>query len=141
MFKKGKPKTGGRQKGVLNKEDRSNLRSILNESFRENRPWIKECLAQMLNDCRKHLTEINTRIANVDEKSDEYTGTLRFLVATRTALLEEFKWLLSLKASLEPKNVEVSGPNGGDIPIPQLVNVFVGTPQEVPDANARYIPN
>ncbi len=93
------------RKGVKNNPDINSLRNLLEESFSENRPWIKECISNMLQDYRVHLTEINKRIAAVLPTEKEYTADLKFLCNTRTALLEEFKFLLMLKERMEPKQV------------------------------------
>lgn len=104
QFPKGHKFSVGRPKGSKTNPGLNTLKGILSECFNENRPWIKECIKQMLNDYRKHLNEINGRIAVLDEKEKTYASDLRALCGVRTALLEDFKWLLQLKASFEPRD-------------------------------------
>lgn len=105
-FVKGHKLAKGRPVGTKNHPDVSTLKQLLSESFNENRVWVKGMISNMLMDCRKHLSVLNERIAACNEDEKEYTANLRFLVTTRSCLLEDFKWLLTLKASLEPKEVK-----------------------------------
>lgn len=107
LFEKGHKLSKGRPVGSKNSSDLNSLKILLSETFSENRPWIKECISQMLNDLRKHLNELNKRISEVKEDDKEYTSNLRFLCVTRSTLLEEFKWLMQLKANFEPKDPQV----------------------------------
>lgn len=101
-FQKGNKHGKGRIAGSKNNPDLSSLKAIMAEGFQENRPWIKECIMQMLNSFRKQLTLLNEELDNgtPDEKRVAAISKQRYY------LLSEFKWLMELKERLEPKEVK-----------------------------------
>lgn len=100
MFTKGNKLGKGRLVGSRNNPDLNSLRKLLEESFSENRPWIKECIRLMLTNIKSQMTILNDAITK--EKDATQIG---FYARQRSSLLEEFKWMLTLKATLEPKEV------------------------------------
>jgi len=105
-FKPGHKLSKGRPVGAKNKEDYNSLRKLLAENFSENRILIRHTLNEMLKNFNHQIVELNERIANADPNETEYTANLRFYASTKSSLLSEFKWLMELKASLEPKEVK-----------------------------------
>lgn len=101
-FQPGHKLAKGRIPGSKNNPDLNSLRKILEENFHENRPWIKECMTQMLNTLRKQLSEL----ANTLETQNLTPAEAVILARHRSIMLEEFKWLMELKASLEPKQIK-----------------------------------
>lgn len=96
----------GRPKGSKNKEDLNSLRKLMEESFSANRLLIKSTIEEMLTSFNHQVKELNERIARADKNTDDYTSTLKYLSNTKSSLLEEFKWLMNLKAQLEPKEIK-----------------------------------
>lgn len=91
----------GKPKGIKNNPDLNSLRKLLEESFSENRPWIKECISQMLNGMRKQLIKINEQLdQELDNKQVSELSRQRYF------LLGEFKWLMELKAQMEPRELK-----------------------------------
>ena len=109
MFKKGH-KLSGSRKGIPNKEDLNSLRKLLEESFSKDRLVVKSMLSTMLTSTEKMVNKITEDMEK--EKDPIHSATL---CRARTNMLEDFKWLMNLKASLEPKQVEMPQPRGGII--------------------------
>ena len=105
-FVKGNKFAKGRPKGSKNKEDLNSLRILLQESFHSNRLLIKNTINEMLKSFDHQVTELNKRIAESKPDDKEYTANLGYYARVKSNLLEEFKWLMQLKASLEPKEVK-----------------------------------
>lgn len=106
MLKKGQVlNPEGRPKGAKNKPDRSSLREILKDTFNSNHWRIKGALSTFLNDTQDQILSLNELI-----KVEKDTTNLAHLCRTKSALLSEFKWLMELKASLEPKEVHMDAP-------------------------------
>ncbi len=123
MFEKNHKLSQGRPKGAKNKEDLNSLRKLLEGSFHDNRLVIRDMLDAMYANTKKHIEELNRRIAELETTDDLYTDKLRDWTHARTSLLREFKWLLELKASLEPKSVEVTGKDGEALFMPPVINI------------------
>ncbi len=61
----------------------------------------------MFTDMREQIKAINDKIVALEIHSTNYLSDYRYYTQMRSNLLEDFKWIMNLKASLEPKNLAV----------------------------------
>lgn len=109
-FVKGNKLSKGRPKGSLNSQDFNSLRKLLEEGFSDNRLVIRQMITAMFTNTSKAVEKISVQIENCTDPLEIAT-----LCRARSNMLEDFKWLLNLKAGLEPKQVEAPPQRGGII--------------------------
>lgn len=124
-MKFGNGQKSGRKKGGKNNADQNSLKIIMEECFHSNRPAIKEMLNRFCMDTKKQIDDFNERIL-----AEADFIKFKALCSMKKELIEDFKWMMELKSSLEPKVTELTGKDGEELNInpPKIVIITHESP-------------